>query len=184
MELEELQKHVELALKTCQDIITTNKNVVLSEGDLERLVCKCISEEIKENICNPEGFSVHSQISHYYEKDGKPSIDARVDILLLYESGLHGKINHKEFKYEGDSMAIELKYLHRNDSLSKVKCDFCKWGSLKEDSWMYVVVLIDGANKQDIDEKEKEIASMWKETSEKNGDEKNQLFYFVLRKII
>lgn len=182
MELEELHKHVESALKKCQDIIIANKNVVLSEGDLERLVCRCISEKINEDICNPNDFSVHSQVSHYYEKDGKPSNDYRVDILLLKESGLQGKINHKEFKYEGDSLAMELKYLHKNDSPTKVKCDFCKWSSLKEDSWMYVVVLIDGNNHQEIDEKEKMIASMWKDTHENNNA--NRLFYFVLRKII
>ena len=109
MELEELQKHVESALKKCQEFISANKNVVLSEGDLERLVCSCISTEIHENICNPQDFSVHSQVSHYFEIDGKPSNDARVDILLLKESGLQGMINHKEFKYEGDSLAMELK---------------------------------------------------------------------------
>lgn len=184
MELEEIQKHVESALKKCQDIIYTNKNVVLSEGDLERLVCRFISNDINEDICNPSDFSVHSQVSHYYEKDGKPSNDYRVDVLLLKESGLQGKINHKEFKYEGDSLAIELKYLHKNDSLSKVKCDFCKWRFLKEDSWMYVVVLIDGKNEQEIDKKEEKIASMWKETNENNTNNSNKLFYFILRKII
>lgn len=184
MELSELKEYVESALKICQDYINANKNVVLSEGDLERLVCRCISDKLNEDICNPNGFSVHSQVSHYFEKDGKPSVDARVDILLLKESELQGKINHKEFKYEGSSLVLELKYLHRKDNLSKVKCDFCKWSSLKNDSWMYVVVLIDGNNEEEIVEKEIKIASMWKEKNEENSDKNNQLFYYVLKKII
>lgn len=184
MELQELQMHVQSALKACQKYINANINVVLSEGDLERLVCRCISDEIHEDICHPNDFSVHSQVSHYYEEDGKPSVDARVDILLLKESELQGKINHKEFKYEGDSLALELKYLHRKDGLSKVKCDFCKWSSLKNDSWMYVVVLIDGYNEGEICEKEKQIISMWNEKKEEKSDKNNQLFYYVLRKIV
>lgn len=184
MELEELQKRVDSALKVCQDIICANINVVLSEGDLERLVCKCISDELNEDVCNPHDFSVHSQVSHYFEKDGKTTIDARVDILLLKESELHGKINHKDFKYEGDSLAIELKYLHRNDRISKVKCDFCKWSNLKEDSCMYVVVLVDGNSEKDISDKEKEIKSMWEEKKNEASAKHHQLCYHVLRKIV
>ena len=184
MELKELQEYVESALRGCQEYINANRNVVLSEGDLERLVCRCISEKLNEDICNPNNFSVHSQVSHYFEEDGTPLVDARVDILLLKESELQGKINHKEFKYEGDSLALELKYLHKKDSLSKVNCDFCKWNSLKNDSWMYVVVLIDGNNQKEIDEKEIKIASMWKEKNEDRSDKNNQLFYYVLRKIV
>ena len=184
MELEELQGRVKAALRSCQDIISANKNVVLSEGDLERLVCKCISNAIEEDVCNPHDFSVHSQVSHYFEKDGKTTVDARVDILLLKESELHGKINHKEFKYEGDSLAIELKYLHRNDSISKVKCDFCKWSYLKEESWMYVVVLIDGNSEDDISEKEKIIKSMWEDKKNEVSTKRHCLCYYVLRKIV
>ena len=182
MDLHELLSHIETALDKCQDIINENRYVVLSEGDLERLVCRCITDEIKEEMGTLHDFSVHSQVSHYYEEDGKPSVDARVDVLLLKESELQGQIYHKEFKYDGDSFAMELKYLHKNDSISKVKCDFCKWSSIRNDSWMYVVVLIDGYSDIDIQKKEDKIKLMYEQELLKyeSDQNENQLKYKVL----
>lgn len=184
MELEELKTMVDSALDKCQELINANTNVVLSEGDLERLLCKCISDEIHEDIQRPHDFSVHSQISHYFEEDGKNVVDYRVDILLLIESKLDAFLNHKEFKYEGDSLAIELKYLHRNDNIDRVKCDFCKWGSLRNDSWMYVVVLIDSFNDEDFTLKENGIKTMYNEECQKHNEHDEHLYYRVLKKKI
>lgn len=184
MKLQELKDKVDVALDKCQQLININKNVVLSEGDLERLLCKCISDEIQEDIQRPHDFSVHSQISHYFEEDGKVVDDYRVDILLLVESKLNASLYHKRFKYDGDSLAIELKYLHKNDSINKVQCDFCKWGSLRNDSWMYVVVLIDCISEDDYNKKMNIINNMREEELRKINDDNQNLFCCVLKKMI
>lgn len=192
MELRELKKHINDAIKDCQQIIDSHPNSVLSESDLERLLSGLVSNKIGEDIKrqpSPDCFSVHTQVSHYFEKDGAVEMDSRVDILLLKESGLTTSLHHKEFKYEGDSIAMELKYFHKNDKIDKVKCDFCKWGRLREDSCLYVVVLIDFVDstegRKKYTEKKKQIDQLYKEKKQQIRSSKgNQLFYKVLKKRI
>lgn len=185
MELKKLNEQIRLAIEKCQSVIINNKNVVLSEADFERLLSNCISEAINEDNSCADAFSVHTQVSHFFDSEGKTAVDRRVDILLLKERELTPFINHKEFKYSGDSIAFELKYLHENDSVSRVKCDFCKWDDLKNESSLYVVVLIDSRNESDFLKKEEKIKLMFNEiigNNDNNG--KNQLFCKVLKKEI
>ena len=148
MELSELKICIDSAIDKCQSIIEDNPNVILTEADFERLIANCISCVICENKRCPQDndFSVHTQISHYV--DGKVHPDARPDILLLKESKLiesiKGYIPHKLEKYNGPSIAIELKYLHVGDCTSKVQHDFDKWkNKLNKKNWLYVIVLLD-----------------------------------------
>ena len=99
MELLELKELIKDALDECQSIISANRNAVLSESDFERLLSTCIVRAINDDIRNPHDFSVHTQVSHYFDEDGKTDVDRRVDILLLKESELTPFINHKRFKY-------------------------------------------------------------------------------------
>lgn len=185
MELLELKELINGALDKCQSIISVNKNAVLSESDFERLLSTCIVKAINEDICNPHDFSVHTQVSHYFNEDGKTDIDRRVDILLLKESKLTPFINHKRFKYSGKSIAFELKYLHETDSVSKVKCDFCKWDYLKNESSLYVIVLIDIRKEEDYSKKEAKIRLMFEEEiGDNDNSDQNQLFCRVLKKEI
>ena len=74
MEMDELGSHVKNALEECQRIISEHPNVVLSEADFEQLLCRYISNEIKEEkekIPTAGNFSVHTQISHYIPQNGK-----------------------------------------------------------------------------------------------------------------
>ena len=185
MELLELKKLINDALDECQSIISANRNAVLSESDFERLLSSCIAKSIKEDIRNPHDFSVHTQVSHYFDEEGKTDVDRRVDILLLKESGLTPFINHKRFKYSGESIALELKYLHETDSVSKVKYDFRKWDDLKNESSLYVIVLIDTRKDEDYSDKEAKIRFMFEEKIGNSGNNgPNQLFCRVLKKII
>ena len=184
MNLQDLKGLIDFAIDDCQSIISANSNVVLSESDFERLLSNCISKAINDNI-TLNNFSVHTQVSHYFNEEGKTDVDRRVDILLLKESELTPYINHKKFKYSGESIAFELKYLHENDSVSKVKCDFCKWDDLKNESSLYIVVLIDTRNDKDYSEKEDIIRLMWEERIDSNNNNApNGLYYKVLRKNI
>ena len=185
MELLELKKLINDALDDCQSIISANRNAVLSESDFERLLSTCIAKSINDDIRNPHDFSVHTQVSHFFDEEGKTDVDRRVDILLLKESELTPYINHKRFKYSGESIAFELKYLHETDSVSKVKCDFCKWDDLKSESSLYVIVLIDTRNGADYSKKEQKIRLMYEDQIGKNDNSgQNQLFYRVLKKEI
>ena len=180
MNLQDLKGLIDFAIDDCQSIISANSNVVLSESDFERLLSNCISKAINDNI-TLNNFSVHTQVSHYFNEEGKTDVDRRVDILLLKESELTPYINHKKFKYSGESIAFELKYLHENDSVSKVKCDFCKWDDLKNESSLYIVVLIDTRNDKDYSEKEDIIRLI---INSNNNNAPNGLYYKVLRKNI
>lgn len=165
-------------------MINTNPNLVLSESDFEKLLCCCISESIKEDKLHPgkDCFSVHTQITHYM--DGKDHSDIRVDILLLQEDKLQFCTKNKGFKYCWDSFAIELKYLHENNTVRGVKCDFCKRKDLDNESWLYIVVLLDHSKDNDkrIKEKEREIERYANELYEEKEEYKHNLFYRVLRK--
>ena len=148
MELSELKVCIDAAIDCCQSLIENKPIVVWSEADLERLLANCITKSIckeSNNVQEPV-FSVHNQISHYV--DGKIHPDIRPDILLLKDKELIKAIDnyvpHKKEKYDGPSIAIELKYLHVGDGVSLVKHDFNKWKSkLDDNTWLYVVVLLD-----------------------------------------
>ncbi len=185
MDIPELKELVNDALDECQSIILANKNAVLSESDFERLLSNCIAKFINNDIHNPHDFSVHTQVSHYFDKEGKTDVDKRVDILLLKESELTPYINHKRFKYSGESIAFELKYLHENDSVSGVKRDFSKWDDLKNESTLYVIVLIDTRKDENFSNKEEKIRLMFEnQIGDNDNNGQNQLIYRVLKKKI
>ena len=183
MDLNELKVVIDSAIYSCQELICKNPNIVLSEGDLEKLLCNCISEVINYNPIKPDdSFSVHTQISHYM--DGKKHSDMRVDILLLQESKLRNCTKAKGYKYYDDSFALELKYLHEKDDIRKVRCDFCKRHDLDSNSWLYVVVLLDVVEEKAdrFEEKKRQIEQYANELYEmKAGYDKN-LFFKILKK--
>ena len=157
MALYELKECIDSAICNCQELLLKNPNLVLSEGDFEKLLCNCISEVINYDPLKPsDSFTVHTQISHYM--DGKKHSDMRVDILLLQESKLRNCTKAKNFQYCSDSFALELKYLHEKDDIRKVRCDFCKRKDLDANSWLYVVVLMDCSDDSNykFDEKKKD----------------------------
>ena len=184
MNLINLKQCIDKAIDRCQEMINTNPHIVLSESDFEKLLCCCISAEIKEDKLKPEqdSFSVHTQISHYM--DGKDHSEIRVDILLLQEDKLQFCTKNKGFKYCWDSFAIELKYLHENNTVRRVKCDFCKRKDLGNESWLYVVVLLDYSKEKEkmYIEKEREIELYANEMYKEKDEYKNNLFYRVLKK--
>ena len=147
MELSDLKEKIKSALGDCELKLQEEPEIVLSEADLERLVCWALMEKLghKDYTMPQKGdFTVHTQVSHYF--DGIPRPQYRVDILLLTKEGMENARNQKEFIYRNDSFALELKYFHGNDTLSRIKeikCDFCKRNFLDQNSWLYVVALIE-----------------------------------------
>ena len=188
---EELEEHVQNALEKCQEIILNHPNVVLSEADFERLLCKCISneiEEVVEQLPSTNHYSVHTQISHYIKENGKYKIKERVDILILDESLLEECKVHKKDKYFGPSIALELKYLHIGDSVNCVEDDFDKWKNIKEDSSLYVVVLLEANNEKRFNRKKDKIMKFENKYSENrqigqnSGERPNSLHSYVMIK--
>lgn len=183
MELSELKEKIIIALKQCQSILNSNPNSVLSEADFEKLVCREISNVIKENISHPlkEDFSVHTQVSHY--SDENDELNYRIDILLLKEGEIEKcQKCHKKFKYADAAFAIELKYLHEKDSIRKVECDFCKRKHLEINTWLYVVVLIDSNDNEKFNDKKIKIEKMCEDYIKSNSQYEGLLFSDVLMK--
>lgn len=185
MEMDELESHVKNALKECQRIIFEHPNVVLSEADLEQLLCRCISNEIKEEkekIPTAGNFSVHTQISHYIPQNGKYKLGERVDILILDESKLEDCKEHRKEKYFGDSIALELKYLHIGDSANLVEKDFKKWDNIKDDSSLYLVVLLEAKSEKSYQKKKEKIKILEKSYDEVKHNGQNHLFCSIMMK--
>ena len=75
--------------------------------------------------------------------------------------------------------------MHETDSVSKVKCDFCKWDDLKNESSLYVIVLIDTRREEDYSKKEEKIRLMFEDmVGDDDNSGQNQLFYRILKKEI
>jgi hypothetical protein len=185
MELHELRKCIDSAICTCQELICKNPNLVLSEGDFEKLLCKCITDVLNYDPLKPDdSFSVHTQISHYM--DGKVHSDKRVDILLLQESKLRYCTKAKNYQYFDDSFALELKYFHEKDDVRKVRCDFCKRRDLDANSWLYIVVLLDCTEEKKhlLEEKKNKIEQYAQELYNMNTEYNENLFFQVLIKKI
>lgn len=185
MKMDELEGHVWKALEECQRIILEHPNVVLSEADFERLLCRCISNEIKEEkdkIPTAGNFSVHTQISHYIHKNEKYELGERVDILILDESKLEDCKEHKKDKYFGDSIALELKYLHIGDCANLVEKDFKKWNNIKDDSSLYVVVLLEAKSEKSYQKKKQKIVKIEKNYDEVKHNGQNHLFCSIMMK--
>ena len=181
MELSNLKTLIEEALKDSENIISSDPYVVLSEADLERLVSWCIQNKLNQGEYqkpSPSDFTVHTQISHYLEGHNRPN--RRVDILLLTEEGIKKWPKNKGFKYIGDSFAIELKYYHAKESIDDIRCDFCKRRELDDNSWLFVVALIDAND--EFNNKKESILAMKKELIEKHPEYNKNLFCYVMKK--
>jgi hypothetical protein len=97
--------------------------------------------------------------------------------------------NNKEFKYEGDSFALELKYFRAIESSAdvkrKIRCDFCKRRDLESNSWLYVVALIESDDENDYNEKQVVVVNqLQNEIRSGNHEDDNNLFCKILRKKI
>lgn len=185
MEMDELESHVKNALKECQRIIFEHPNVVLSEADFEQLLCRCISNEIKEEkekIPTAGIFSVHTQISHYIPQNGKYKLGERVDILILDESKLEYCKERKMERYVGYSIAFELKYLRIGDSANLVEKDFKKWDNIKDDSSLYLIVLLEAKSEKSYQIKKKKIENLEKNYDKVKSCGQNHLFCSVMMK--
>lgn len=180
MELRDLKELIDEAIDDCQLKINENPKAVLSEGDFERLLSFCIESKLNQQI-NCE-FGVHSQISHYFDKHTHP--ERRVDILLLKENEIYPHVNHKEFFYNKESFAIELKYLHKKDSVLRVMEDYRKRGELEPKSWLYVITLLDSNNDKIYEKRKGKIEEMRQIIVSRYKKYEKNLFCKVLKKEI
>lgn len=181
MELTELRKVIDNALQECEEKLEEQPEIVLSESDFERLVAWSLMKQLGHSDYKepqPNEFTVHTQVSHYLN-DSKPN--RRVDILLLTEEGRKKAKTHKEYKYYGDSFALELKYIRKNDSINGVRYDICKRFDLDSDSWLYVVALIDTNNDDEFLRKEQEIEGMKDRFVGRHPEYANKLFCKAIR---
>lgn len=183
MELSGLKSLIEDSLHICESKLEIEPEIVLSEADFERLVCWALMEKLgHRNYSMPQkgDFTVHTQVSHYFE-EGNRGPEYRVDILLLTKEGMENAKHQKEYKYVKDSFALELKYFHSNDShnkIKRIKCDFCKRGELEQNSWLYVVALIE----EDDDETYKIKKGLIDFVGNEEEKGKDNLFHYVMRK--
>ncbi len=135
-----------------------------------------------------DDFSVHTQLSHYL--DDKKHSDIRPDIILLKESKikelLRTDITRKSFKYDGPSIAIELKYFHSKDDITKIVHDFEKWrGKLNDYTYLFVVALIDVSSRSrrnTFENRKARILQTFNRMITENKYE-NYLFCKVLKKV-
>lgn len=186
MDKKELEKNVKKAVFRCQEIIQNHPNVIQSESDMERLLSRCISTLIGEDIetvPGQEDYSVHTQISHKINKNGKHKVEERVDILVLIEHLLQQDKKERKEKYSGPSVVCELKYSHIGDAVSLVHKDFLKWENLKNESSMFVIVLLEASNETRFKKKRKRVLEIGKEYLNHRNYRNNKLSCYVLRKI-
>ena len=183
MELEEVKKLIDEALGDCQEKLDKQPDIVLSEADFERLVSWSIMKKLGHadyKKPQPSDFTVHTQVSHYIDGIDRP--DKRMDILLMIKEKIEAAKHRKGYEYINDSFALELKYIHKNESLGNVRCDFCKRFNLELNSWLYVVVLIDSDNDELFQRKKNEIEDMKNELLKEHSIYNGKLFCAVLRK--
>ena len=185
MRLRELKRLIDYAIDECQRIIKENPKAVLSEGDFERIMANCISEQIGYvyRIFVPDTFAVYTQISHYDNETG--DLNARVDILVMKPGKIieTGDVN-KGFYYKSkESFAIELKYRHDDNGgcVTAAKEDIDKFVKYKDDSHYYAIILLD-KNDNTLDH-EREILTYFKaKKSELGRKYANKFFCRVLLK--
>ena len=87
----------------------------------------------------------------------------------------------KDFKYDKESLTLELKYLRIGESIGKVKGDFEKRKKLYSKSWLFVVVLIESNEISDFNEKESQLKGML-EDLRKNKKYKENVFLSAIWK--
>lgn len=188
MELSELKNLIEGSLHDCELKLEQEPEIVLSEADFERLVCWSIMNRLGHNdyrMPRPGDYTVHTQVSHYMDDENRP--DYRVDILLLTKEGMSDAKGNQQkgYKYLADSFALELKYYHAKDPISKIKrikCDFCKRDDLDMNSWLYVVALVESESENDYLNKKTIIDGIKDEIVNKNHDYQKNLFHYVMNK--
>ena len=172
-----MNKIIEEAIDRTQKEIKRFPNKILSESDFERMLAKHLENVLLENDGD---FSVHTQVSYYDVKGKQNNPKYRVDILLMKEAdALHCKQLNKSFMYSDTSYPIEVKYLHKQNTLKGVFCDFNKaYSLLNIKGNMYVVVLFDKKNPQ----KDKNIEKKYKEVLAGLNESQKRLKYRLLYK--
>ena len=185
MGLRELKRLIDYAIDECQRIIKENPKAVLSEGDFERIMANCISEQIGyvSRIYVPDTFAVYTQISHYDNETG--DLNARVDILVMKPGKIieTGDVN-KGFYYKSkESFAIELKYRHDDNGgcVTAAKEDIDKLVKYKDDSHYYAIILLD-KNDNTLDHKREILTYFKAKKSELGRKYANKFFCRVLLK--
>lgn len=185
MTLRELKRLIDYAIDECQRIIKENPKAVLSEGDFERIMANCISEQIGyvSRLFVPNTYAVYTQISHY---DNETSdLNARVDILVMKPGKIieTGDVN-KGFYYKSkESFAMELKYRHDDNGgcVTAAKEDIDKFVKYKDDSHYYAIILLD--KNDNTKDHEREILTYFKaKKSELGRKYVNKFFCKVLVK--
>lgn len=186
MEMEDLKKRVYDALNECKSMLKNQPEIVFTEADFERLVSWALMKELGQadyKKPNVGDFTVHTQASHYLNGTNKPN--KRVDILLLRKLALpKGPIKSRKIKYTGDSFAFELKYLRKDESIQKVKCDFCKRIDLEPKSLLYIVVCMETDDIKKIRKGKIELCKMKNAIIKNYPKYKGKLFYCCLQKRI
>lgn len=143
-----MESIINQAISLCEVQIHDNPMLILSESDFERLLAQNISTLINTSKDKEiKKYAVHTQISYYSENfDRHPKY--RVDILVIdHENIEESPKKHKGFIYTPMAFAIEVKYFHEKDRLSKINSDFKKVELLMPNkSHLFVVALLEYKN--------------------------------------
>lgn len=152
-ELEKLRQLVEQAIDCFDKDLHQISDLILSEGDFERLLTNKIEE------CLTEEYVIHNQVSYYGPTN---ALKYRVDCVVMQKGEVRDSIEHnKGYEYTSVSIAIELKYYRKKADISTIKKDIEKSNALKKSNvFLFVVALLEEDNGKK--EKIKKIASEFK----------------------
>lgn len=162
----------------------SDKKLILSESDFERLLVNKIQEQLTQN----SGYVVHTQVSYYkkgYISENELSKTKRryyqVDIIIMNKDGISPYEGiRKGFKYEQLACVVEVKYLHEGDGNKpaliekdlKKSLVLCKKGTI-----LWCVTLIDIQNNNEY----KRVKNLYKQYRNLLND-KNMLKCVLLYK--
>ena len=178
--LKKLRRLIGKVLKNIQKMFESSDVHIMSEGDFEWHVANQINLKLKKSK-TLRHFSVHTQVPWLCEKKKRKKRkfqitdeevkekNRRIDIAILDMTKFE-PIDAEDIKqglrYTGISFAIELKFIRPDTTVdnSEIDNDFAKRKSLEDDSWLYIVPLIDDSN-GGYKEKAKAIKKMYKKAS-------------------
>lgn len=161
-----IKNAIETAIKQCAKDIYKEKVKILCEADFERFLANRIEQILSKKKIIKSDWRVHTHLTHYPEYEPNPHnsrLDAYPDICIIDNSQLNDNtLQHKGYIYKGESVVLELKYLHKNDSLDLIDKDFKKGLKLliSDIAVFYVVVLFD----KKCDEKDADLRKRYDDT--------------------
>lgn len=181
-----IKKIIEVAIDKFQEFVMLNPKLIINEDDYKWRMAALIDQCLTSSTINE--YSVHTEINNVQPKDSvEIKNDRRPDLVILDVDAFEKSKDREGMEYKGFSFAIELKYVHAKDDVkNKLKKDYEKRKDLEDDSWLYIIPLIECAD-VDFKSAQKEMSILFDDVrnSIKNERElkklKQNLFHKAIR---